>query len=51
MISNKKLTGMPVCNKGMSGGAMVVNFMHTVKQKLNETLDVPEASGIVAEVS
>ena len=30
---------------------MIVNFVHTVKEKLNEALDVSETSGIIAEVS
>ena len=44
--------GFPLnSNKVMSGGAMIVNFVHTVKEKLNEALDVSETSGIIAEVS
>ena len=43
--------GFPLnSNKAMSGGAMIVNFVHTVKEKLNEALDVSETSGIIAEV-
>ena len=44
--------GFPLnSNKAMSGGAMTVNFVHTVKEKLNDALDVSETSGIIAEVS
>ena len=51
--SHKSLPlGFPLnSNKAMSGGAMIVNFVHTVKEKLNEALDVSETSGIIAEVS
>ncbi len=42
---------VPLRNNTMSGGTIVVNYVHTVKERLNDALDVSETGGIIAEVS